>query len=156
MHGLLNNLSGSTDIQSHIAFTSGTEHLSVVKCETGLLLTEFNELVVSEPKIAAIQPDKERRIGPQRPDGGNMLPAVVNDEIDIPFDIAEHLAAPLVALCVGGNGCYRGEDVRSVEFVGLEPSKESRSESIIGYDGIRGDNPGDVKGLGGSLEGDGT
>ena len=102
-------------VEAHETLAALAEHLAVVEGESGALDEEVNELLVVEAEGAAVEPYEEGGLRAPWLDLGDILAAVVDDKVDVAFDVAQHLLAPLLSL--GGEcrkGGYGREDMRFV------------------------------------------
>ena len=70
LEGLAEDGAGGADVDAHMAFATGAEHLTVVEGEVGAADEEVDEGVVIEVEAAAVEPDEEGGFGTQRADGG--------------------------------------------------------------------------------------
>ena len=89
-------------VEAHETLAALAEHLAVVEGESGALDEEVNELLVVEAEGAAVEPYEEGGLRAPWLDLGDILAAVVDDKVDVAFDVAQHLLAPLLSL---GSDC---------------------------------------------------
>ena len=154
LEGLAEDGVGGANVDAHVAFSAGAEHLTVVEGEVGTADEEVDEGIVIQLQAAAVEPNEEGGFGAQGADGGQVARAVVDQVVDVGFDVAEHGAAPRLAVAVGGDGGDGREEGRLVKLVGREPAVEAAAEGVVRHDGVGADDAGDVERLGGGAEGD--
>ena len=145
---------GGADVEAHEAVAAGAEHGAVVEGQAGTVDKEVDQRVVAEAQGAAVEPDEEGGLRAQGPDERQVVAAVVFEEADVVLDVGEHLAAPLLAVLIGGDGGDGREEGRVVQLVGLKPRVEASAQGVVGHNGIAADDAGNVEGLGGCAEGD--
>ena len=75
------------DVQPHVSFAAGAEHLAVVERQSGACDEEVDERIVRQPQFPAVEPDEERRFGADHPDAGNVSPQEVVGEVDVRLDV---------------------------------------------------------------------
>lgn len=145
---------GRSDVQTHETLTTGTEHLTVVEGQMGLVDEEVQEGVMGEMEIPAVEPYEEAGLWAQRTDAGDILTAVVLHEADVILEIGDKFPSPRLSMAVGGDGGDGCEEIRLVEFVGRDPAIEFPADLRVRHDGIGADDTGDIEGLRRCLERD--
>ena len=98
----MENASRGGCVEAHETLSALAEHLAVVEGETGALDEEVNELLVVEAEVAAVEPYEEGGLRAPWFYLWDILAAVVDDKVDVAFDVAQHLLAPLLSL---GSDC---------------------------------------------------
>ena len=89
----MENASRGGYVEAHEAIAALAEHLAVVEGETGTLDEEVNQLLVVEAEVATVEPYEEGGLRAPWFYLRNILAAVVDDKVDVAFDVAQHLLA---------------------------------------------------------------
>lgn len=84
----MENASRGGYVEAHETLSALAEHLAVVEGETGALDEEVNELLVVEAEVAAVEPYEEGGLRAPWFYLRNILAAVVDDKVDVTFDVA--------------------------------------------------------------------
>ena len=103
----MENASRGGYVETHEALAALAEHLAVVEGETGTLDEEIDELLVVEAEVAAVEPYEEGCLRTPWFYLRNILATVVYYKVDVAFDVAQHLLAPLLSL---GCECRKSGD----------------------------------------------
>ena len=103
-------------------------------------------------QFTAVKPYQKGCLWAQRMNAWNMLPAIVFHKANVFLDISQHLPTPLLSLAEGSYRGDMGKDMCLIQFIGLEPAKETVTQFLVGHDGMTSDNTCYIESLGRRLK----
>lgn len=145
---------GRTNIEAHEALATRAEHLAIVEGKVGLVDEEVEKGIVVKSQTAAVEPYQEAGLRTDGVDSWNIVMTIFLDKADVVLDISQHFLAPLLTMAEGRDGGDMRENMRLIEFIGMEPSIKLLTQVGIGDDGMGRDDASDVERLRRSLHGD--